>query len=101
MTCLPAMFVSFVCNLSQAFSAITVFFVMLFGIRMIPYGSRYLAEAIVALRRIQALLVLKEFDHVIPIPADHSLAVQLRKATLVWEKSNQVVTVINLTCSCR
>lgn len=42
----------------QAFSAITVFFVMLFGIRMIPYGSRYLAEAIVAVRRIQEILLV-------------------------------------------
>ncbi|VDO55757.1 unnamed protein product [Haemonchus placei] len=43
---------------SDAFSAITVFFVMLFGIRMIPYGSRYLAEALVAMRRIQEILLV-------------------------------------------
>ena len=31
---------------------------MLFGIRMIPYGSRYIAEATVALRRIQEILLV-------------------------------------------
>lgn len=31
---------------------------MLFGIRMIPYGSRYLAEAVVAIRRIQEILLV-------------------------------------------
>lgn len=31
---------------------------MLFGIRMIPYGSRYMAEAVVALRRIQEMLLV-------------------------------------------
>lgn len=44
---------------SDAFSAITVYFVMLFGIRMIPYGSRYLAEALVAIRRIQEYLLVR------------------------------------------
>ncbi|CAB3400010.1 unnamed protein product [Caenorhabditis bovis] len=48
---------------SDAFSAITVYFVMLFGIRMIPYGSRYLAEAIVAVRRIEEYLLLEPWDH--------------------------------------
>ncbi|CAI5454862.1 unnamed protein product [Caenorhabditis angaria] len=47
---------------SDAFSAITVYFVMLFGIRMIPYGSRYLAESVVAMRRIQEYLVLESWD---------------------------------------
>lgn len=46
---------------SDAFSAITVYFVMLFGIRMIPYGSRYLAEAVVAMRRIQEYLLLEQY----------------------------------------
>jgi hypothetical protein len=39
---------------AQAFSAITVYFVMMFGIRMIPYGMRFIAEASVSLRNIQA-----------------------------------------------
>uniref|UniRef100_A0A915E4A5 ABC transmembrane type-1 domain-containing protein n=1 Tax=Ditylenchus dipsaci TaxID=166011 RepID=A0A915E4A5_9BILA len=39
---------------SDIFSAITVFFVMLFGIRMIPYGTRYLAESKSALSKIRS-----------------------------------------------
>lgn len=57
---------------------------MLFGIRMIPYGSRYLAEAIVALRRIQALLLLNDFNKSIRAPADPDLAILFSDATLTW-----------------
>uniref|UniRef100_A0A1I7WPX1 ABC transmembrane type-1 domain-containing protein n=1 Tax=Heterorhabditis bacteriophora TaxID=37862 RepID=A0A1I7WPX1_HETBA len=63
---------------SDAFASITVFFVMLFGIRMIPYGSRYLAEAIVAIKRIQELLLASEsstssaFSELTPVNTEQS-----------------------------
>lgn len=44
-------------HINQAFASVTVFFVMVFGIRMIPYGSRYMAESVVATRRIQEFLM--------------------------------------------
>lgn len=31
---------------------------MVFGIRMIPYGGRYMGEAIVAIRRIEDLILV-------------------------------------------
>ncbi|GMT32386.1 hypothetical protein PFISCL1PPCAC_23683, partial [Pristionchus fissidentatus] len=69
---------------SDAFSAITVFFVMLFGIRMIPYGSRYLAEAIVALRRIQEILESSQWEGPAPTPADPNTALKIKNATFAW-----------------
>uniref|UniRef100_A0A158R5R5 ABC transmembrane type-1 domain-containing protein n=1 Tax=Syphacia muris TaxID=451379 RepID=A0A158R5R5_9BILA len=69
---------------SDAFSAITVFFVMVFGIRMIPYGSRYCAEAAVALRRIQELLLYPEYDSQIPVPQDNSIALQFQNSLFTW-----------------
>uniref|UniRef100_F1KQ57 Multidrug resistance-associated protein 5 n=1 Tax=Ascaris suum TaxID=6253 RepID=F1KQ57_ASCSU len=74
---------------SDAFSAITVFFVMLFGIRMIPYGSRYCAEAIVALRRIQELLLYPEYDIHIPPAQDPSIAIQFKNASFTWDDKDQ------------
>ncbi|VDM45337.1 unnamed protein product, partial [Toxocara canis] len=74
---------------SDAFSAITVFFVMLFGIRMIPYGSRYCAEAVVALRRIQELLLFPEYDMHIPPAADASIAIQFKNASFAWDDKDQ------------
>ncbi|VDK17784.1 unnamed protein product [Anisakis simplex] len=70
---------------SDAFSAITVFFVMLFGIRMIPYGSRYCAEAVVALRRIQELLLFPEYDQHIPPAQDPSVAIEFKNASFAWD----------------
>ncbi|CDW54282.1 multidrug Resistance protein family member [Trichuris trichiura] len=68
----------------QAFSAITVFFVMLFGIRMIPYGMRYVAEALVALRKIQAHLMVPELTENNAIPSDPSIAVEVKNSTFCW-----------------
>ncbi|CAJ0935342.1 unnamed protein product, partial [Mesorhabditis belari] len=75
---------------SDAFSAITVFFVMLFGIRMIPYGSRYLAEAVVALRRIGALLQTEKWDNSVAQCSNPDLAVVFKNANLNWA-SNLVI----------
>ncbi|KJH46653.1 ABC transporter, ATP-binding protein, partial [Dictyocaulus viviparus] len=69
---------------SDAFSAITVFFVMLFGIRMIPYGSRYLAEALVAVRRIQDILLYEQWEPVQSHVNDQSIAVRFNQATFAW-----------------
>lgn len=71
--------------LLQAFSAITVFFAMLFGIRMIPYGSRYCAEAYVALKRIQEILEYPEYDNQIPVCQDSNFSVQFKNATFCWD----------------
>ncbi|KAK6061463.1 ABC transporter, ATP-binding protein [Cooperia oncophora] len=69
---------------SDAFSAITVFFVMLFGIRMIPYGSRYLAEALVAVRRIQEILLYDQWEPVQPHAQDQNIAIRFYHATFAW-----------------
>uniref|UniRef100_A0A7E4VUH3 Multidrug resistance-associated protein 5 n=1 Tax=Panagrellus redivivus TaxID=6233 RepID=A0A7E4VUH3_PANRE len=70
---------------SDAFAAITVFFVMLFGIRMIPYGSRYLAEALQSVRKIQAMLLSPTFDPAIPMPRTRDIAIQMKNARFVWD----------------
>uniref|UniRef100_A0A8R1YJA7 ABC transporter ATP-binding protein n=1 Tax=Pristionchus pacificus TaxID=54126 RepID=A0A8R1YJA7_PRIPA len=69
---------------SDAFSAVTVFFVMLFGIRMIPYGSRYLAEAVVALRRIQEVLESSQWEGPAPTPSNPVTAIKMKNATFAW-----------------
>jgi len=70
---------------SDAFSSITVFFVMLFGIRMIPYGSRYLAEASQSIRKIQEMLNYPTFDQQIPHPKNYDIAIQMKGAKFVWD----------------
>ncbi|KAJ1347866.1 Multidrug resistance-associated protein 5 [Parelaphostrongylus tenuis] len=69
---------------SDAFSAITVFFVMLFGIRMIPYGSRYLAEAVVAIRRIQEIMLYEQWEPVQSHLHDQNIAIRFNQATFTW-----------------
>uniref|UniRef100_A0A914WGG6 Uncharacterized protein n=1 Tax=Plectus sambesii TaxID=2011161 RepID=A0A914WGG6_9BILA len=59
---------------------------MLFGIRMIPYGSRYLAEAVVALRRVQELLLFTEVDKQIPRPTNPLVAVEFKNAAFSWDE---------------
>lgn len=67
------------------FSAITVFFVMLFGIRMIPYGMRYLAESRSAIKKIQDLLLIPKYDNNIPTNNTFNVAVLLKNASFVWD----------------
>ena len=58
---------------------------MMFGIRMIPYGMRYVAEAMVSLRSINAFLLMPDVDTKRAPPIDKSLLVQIRDASFVWE----------------
>jgi len=90
---------------SDAFSAITVFFVMLFGMRMIPYGNdpsdlhhrrhvlgmRYLAEARSAITRIQELLLFPKYESSIPLPQPTSptdsnqIAISMSNSSFSWD----------------
>ncbi|KAM3727270.1 Multidrug resistance-associated protein [Dirofilaria immitis] len=74
---------------ADAFTTITVFFIMMFAIRMIPYGSRYCAEAFAALKRIQELLLYPEYDQQIPFCQDANIAVQFRNTTFLWDNKSQ------------
>ncbi|CAK5089852.1 unnamed protein product [Meloidogyne enterolobii] len=69
---------------SDAFSAITVFVVMLFGIRMIPYGTRYITEAFQSLNKINSLLLLEQYDSEILAPK-HPMAIQMTNCTFIWD----------------
>ncbi|KAL7069858.1 hypothetical protein ACQ4LE_010986 [Meloidogyne hapla] len=69
---------------SDAFSAITVFVVMLFGIRMIPYGTRYITEAFQSLNKINSLLLIEQYDAEIP-PPKPPIAIQMNDCTFVWD----------------
>ncbi|MCP9264913.1 Multidrug resistance-associated protein 5 [Dirofilaria immitis] len=64
-------------------------FIMMFAIRMIPYGSRYCAEAFAALKRIQELLLYPEYDQQIPFCQDANIAVQFRNTTFLWDNKSQ------------
>lgn len=70
---------------SDAFSAITVFFVMLFGVRMIPYGMRYLSEAIQSLSKISTLLIYEPFEEEYPAPRANNLAIKMRNCSFTWD----------------
>ncbi|KAI6210597.1 ABC transporter, ATP-binding protein [Aphelenchoides besseyi] len=74
---------------SDAFSAITVYFVMLFGIRMIPYGARYLGEAFAALRKIQQLLLLAKFEPNLAIESQSAFAIVLKGAYFKWDSADE------------
>ena len=58
---------------------------MLFGIRMIPYGSRYLAEASQSIRKIQEMLNYPTFDQQIPHPKNYDTAIQMKNAKFIWD----------------
>uniref|UniRef100_A0AAF5PL34 ABC transporter n=1 Tax=Wuchereria bancrofti TaxID=6293 RepID=A0AAF5PL34_WUCBA len=73
----------------DAFSTITVFFMMMFALRMVPYGSRYCAEAFASLKRIQELLLYPEYDQQIPFCQDAKIAVQFKNATFFWDNKSQ------------
>uniref|UniRef100_A0A914HQH3 Uncharacterized protein n=1 Tax=Globodera rostochiensis TaxID=31243 RepID=A0A914HQH3_GLORO len=79
---------------SDAFSAITVFFVMLFGIRMIPYGIRYLAEAKQALTKIETLLLFDPYDaeqqQTTPpaTAAAQAIVIELHRCTFAWDDND-------------
>ncbi|KAI6243900.1 ABC transporter, ATP-binding protein [Aphelenchoides fujianensis] len=82
----------------RAFSAITVYFVMLFGIRMIPYGARYLGEAYHALKKIQQLLLLSKFEPNLAIESQSASAVSFKDAYFKWDASGEP-PAIYLFCS--
>lgn len=54
---------------------------MLFGVRMIPYGLRYMGEASVAIRRIQRLLMFEKFEASITSEGHVQHAVVLKNAS--------------------
>lgn len=58
---------------------------MLFGIRMIPYGSRYLAEASQSIRKIQKMLLYPVYDEALPMPRTRDVAISLKNAKFVWD----------------
>uniref|UniRef100_A0A914Z986 Uncharacterized protein n=1 Tax=Panagrolaimus superbus TaxID=310955 RepID=A0A914Z986_9BILA len=70
---------------SDAFSSVTVFFVMLFGIRMIPYGSRYLAEASQSIRKIQKMLLYPVYDDSLSLPRTRDVAVSFKNVKFSWD----------------
>uniref|UniRef100_A0AC35TVU9 ABC transmembrane type-1 domain-containing protein n=1 Tax=Rhabditophanes sp. KR3021 TaxID=114890 RepID=A0AC35TVU9_9BILA len=71
---------------SDAFSMITVYFVMLFGIRMIPYGARYLSEAIVSMRRIQRILMFPKAEAFDQLQRNPEIAVVMKNASFEYDK---------------
>ncbi|XP_003374495.1 putative ABC transporter, ATP-binding protein [Trichinella spiralis] len=68
----------------QAYAVITVFFVMVFSIRMIPYGMRYLAEAKVSLEKIQVHLMEPELLPVRNLHVTSSVALEIRDGHFLW-----------------
>ncbi|KRZ40876.1 Multidrug resistance-associated protein 5, partial [Trichinella pseudospiralis] len=68
----------------QAYAVITVFFVMVFGIRMIPYGMRYLAEAKVSLEKIQVHLMEPELLPLRNLHVTSSVALEIRDGHFLW-----------------
>ncbi|VDM95671.1 unnamed protein product [Thelazia callipaeda] len=86
---------------SDAFSAITVFFIMMFGVRMIPYGARYGVEAFVSLKMMQEILLYPEYDQQIPVCSDANMAVQFKSATFLWDtksQANELASNLRETC---
>ena len=59
---------------------------MMFGIRMIPYGMRYVAEAIVAVRNVQAVLMsIDEQSARAGPPANRAVLVDIVDAHFAWK----------------
>lgn len=68
---------------------------MLFGIRMIPYGMRYLAESRSAITKIQELLLFSKYDNNVPTPSASNVAISLKNATFVWDNTSDEQLVIS------
>ena len=73
---------------------------MLFGVRMIPYGMRYLSEAVQSLskviklknkiiffysRQIGAILQFEQYNAEFCAPKANTLAIQLQNCTFAWD----------------
>ncbi|KAF7633061.1 hypothetical protein Mgra_00007555 [Meloidogyne graminicola] len=76
---------------SDAFSAFTVFVVMLFGIRMIPYGTRYISEAFQSLNKINSMLLIEQYDAEIYPPKASNLAIQINNCSFTWNNNEQKI----------
>jgi hypothetical protein len=74
---------------------------MLFGIRMIPYGTRYITEAFQSLNKvfiflflnfffkfkINSLLLIEQYDTEIYPPKAENIAIQLKDCTFTWDSA--------------
>lgn len=58
---------------------------MLFGIRMIPYGTRYIGEASTAIKKIQELLLFPKYETNIPAPNAANMAITMKNSTFSWD----------------
>ncbi|XP_056229586.1 multidrug resistance-associated protein 5 isoform X4 [Seriola aureovittata] len=74
---------------AQAFTVVTVFNAMTFALKVTPFSVKSLSEASVAVERFKSLFLLPEFDSVRAVPADPQVAVEMCRASLVWEGGGQ------------
>ncbi|XP_023273323.1 multidrug resistance-associated protein 5 [Seriola lalandi dorsalis] len=74
---------------AQAFTVVTVFNAMTFALKVTPFSVKSLSEASVAVERFKSLFLLPEFDSVRALPADPQVAVEMCRASLVWEGGGQ------------
>lgn len=58
---------------------------MLFGIRMIPYGTRYIGEASTSIKKIQEILLFPKYETQLSVPNAANMAVTLKNSTFSWD----------------
>uniref|UniRef100_A0A673XWZ6 ATP-binding cassette sub-family C member 5 n=1 Tax=Salmo trutta TaxID=8032 RepID=A0A673XWZ6_SALTR len=72
---------------AQAFTVVAVFNSMTFALKVTPLAVRALSEGSVAVNRFQRLFLMEDREVVLAKTDDPMNAVELRHATLAWEKA--------------
>ncbi|XP_036431516.1 multidrug resistance-associated protein 5 [Colossoma macropomum] len=72
---------------AQAFTVVAVFNSMTFALKVTPLAVRALSEGTVAVKRFQRLFMLEDRESISVKMEDPENAVEIRDATLAWEKA--------------
>lgn len=54
---------------------------------MIPYGTRYMAEAKTAITKIQELLLFAKVEANLPAPPQPNVAISFKESTFEWDQA--------------
>ncbi|XP_066266620.1 ATP-binding cassette sub-family C member 5-like [Branchiostoma lanceolatum] len=70
---------------AQAFTVVSVFNSLRFGLALLPFAVRALGESAIAAARIKSILVMEELEPYKDKPSDRNNAVEITAATFGWD----------------
>lgn len=70
---------------------------MLFGIRMIPYGTRFIGEAFTSIKKIQEIMLFPKYETQFPVPSVLNMAITMKNSTFSWDTDSSKLVSNNLS----